>query len=218
MNWKYRQLLICLAITGIACVITLAKYPSLPDIVPVHWGIDGKPDGFQPKQYGVWLSIYFMLGISALMAIIPVLSPKAKSIEPFKETYSNLTYFIVGFMGVIQLVTLFASSSKLNMSLIIGLLVVIMLGVLGNWMSRIRPNYFMGIRTPWTLESPEVWDRTHRLAGRTMVGGAALGAILILAFQQIGPAIIIAVAGTIYPAIASYFIYKNLPESKNPIA
>jgi uncharacterized membrane protein len=209
MNPNLKNFLVTLAITAATAAYTLAVFQSLPDRIPVHFDISGQPDRWESKGTGVWLMIWMMLGIGALFAILPILSPKTKSIEEFRPTYDRLTWSIPAFMALMQLITLNAGGSGSLPQVPFGLLMCALFGYLGNVMGKVTPNYFVGIRTPWTLESPTVWERTHRFTGRASVASAILGTIIVLLGANILFAIVTALLPLLIALPYSYYLYQQ---------
>jgi uncharacterized membrane protein len=213
MNANLRLFLGCLLLTGLAAAYTAKVFPTLPDQIPVHFNAAGIPDRYEAKGSGAWLMVYIMAGMSAMFAALPFLSPKSKSIENFRKTYNILVVGIMIFMLGIHLITLSAASSGKLPPVAFGLLMCSLFGFLGNLLGKVTPNYYVGIRTPWTLESPENWERTHRFAARLAVGASILGAIIILVGGPILIAVGIVVASLIVPVGYSYLLYKQSENS-----
>lgn len=200
------SLLILIAST----VYTFIMYPKLPAQVPVHWGINGQADRFMPKEQGAFVSLWIMLGLVVLFLVLPAISPKAKSIETFRDTYDTIAFTTIGLVGYIHVIALQGSVGTIKVGNAIVLGILVMFGLLGNVLGRVKPNYFVGIRTPWTLENPKVWELTHRLAARLSVAASILGVILLFAGVQPMVCVFISVGALIFPAIYSYFIYRSL--------
>lgn len=215
MNQNLRLLIGCLILTGIAALYTLAVFPSLPDQIPVHFNAAGEPDRFDAKSTGAWLMIYVMAVMAVIFASLPFLSPKTKSIESFRKTYNWLVFGIMIFMLGIQIVTLNASNSGKLSPIGFGLLMCSFFGFLGNLLGKVTPNYYVGIRTPWTLESPENWERTHRFAARLSVGASIVAAMLILFGGSLILAMGIVISSLIVPGGYSYWLYTQSNGARN---
>lgn len=209
MNKTYRLAIVGGLMIAAVAAYTLWMFPLLPEIIPTHWGISGKADQFSPKVSGAFLGLWIMIGVYLMMLAIPKLSPKSKSIDEFRDSYDLISLIVVGLVGYIQIIALQGAVGSLRVDFAIVLGILVMFGLMGNWMGKIRPNYYMGIRTPWTLESPSVWEKTHRLAGRVIVGASVIGVLMLLIGVHPMIAVFLVVAATIYPAVLSYFIYKR---------
>lgn len=197
----------------IAAAVAVAAwlYPAMPDPVPVHWNIHGEVDGFIAKPWGVVLLPGVALLMFVIMRLIPAVSPKGYRTEPFSAVLHILQVVIVGFSSFIAIVTLlqaYGLDVRLNQLIFaaIGLLFI----VLGNYLGKLRKNFFLGIRTPWTLASDEVWSRTHRLGGWMFV---LIGAMLFAAaFFTITPGwlMLLIFTSALVPVVYSYFIYRQV--------
>lgn len=202
------SVLIGLAMTAAMFAVGLVLQPRLPEKMPMHWNAAGQVDRFGSQSEALFFTPAIALFVLLLMWGLPQLSPKGKGVEAFQDQYDTVALVIIGFMGAIHLVTLTASFQKLNVgALIIGGVSLLFVAI-GNVLGKTTRNYWMGIRTPWTLESDSVWEKTHRMAAKTMVGGGLLGALFsftpwpILALAPI-------LLGTFYPVIYSYQVYKQ---------
>lgn len=200
---------------GLAATILFVVYgfilmPHLPAKVPTHWNAAGKADQFSTPSEAIWLGVFLILGVAVLFAVIPYFAPKNKPLTAFADVYEKITYGIIGFMVVINVLILQSSLMKVDVAKIICIFVCGLFIFLGNLMGKTTRNYYVGIRTPWTLESDVVWERTHRLAARTMVAFAIAAIILILIGLNPVIGIFVATAGILIPVPYSYFLAKKL--------
>jgi uncharacterized membrane protein len=146
-------------------------WPQLPDPMPTHWGIDGRPDSWMPKPWGAFVGPLATTFVYVLMLLSPFIDPRKRNWEAFGSFYPVLKTVMTALMLFITYLAFDTAASTAQtfqpgtMLVGIGLLFV----VLGNYMPKVRSNFFVGIRTPWTLSSDDVWVRTHRLAGKLMV-------------------------------------------------
>jgi uncharacterized membrane protein len=188
---------------------------SLPAEVPLHFGIDGEPDRWGSKNTLIFLPCILPLGTYLLMIAIPRIDPK-NGVQKMGNKYNIILTVLVGFMTTISFLILNRiQGNGMSLVTILPALVGALLIILGNYMQSIKPNYFVGIRTPWTLESDIVWRKTHRLAGRLFMGGGILmvlvaltlkGFVMLITYLTIG--LSIAFISIIY----SYVAFKKLPE------
>ena len=194
-------------------LMILAVYSKLPAEVPMHWNIHGEID-----RYGSKNELFLLAGLNvflgAFMSVIAKIDPKQKNYTKFRETYDWIMIWTLGFMTAIIAVILVETMQPGTMD--ISKAICIMVGglfiVLGSMMAKIKQNFFTGIKTPWTLSSEVVWDKTQRLGGKCLV----LGGILIMgsAFLGSGEAtvfmiILVAVLVTVAPLVMSYIWYKK---------
>jgi len=189
-------------------------YPDLPNTVPMHWNSAGIPDRFADRSSLIWL-LLVALAIPLLMDILPYIDPRRHNYRYFAASYQKMKLGISGFMlfmFVLSVNTAMTPTQRLSTQLMsVGLGILFML--IGNYLGKVKNNYFVGIKTPWTLASDEVWRRTHRLGGwlfflagliTIIVGQLAKGEELFPIF--LGIILIAAFA----PIIYSYIIYRRL--------
>lgn len=210
-NIKKDWLILLLMI--ITLIVSIYLYPSLPDKMPSHWNIKGEVDAYSSKLSGV-LNINLMnIGFYFLFLILPSIDPKKQNYANFRPAYNVIRYtFHLLFVALQYIVLLSSLGYKFNVGTIVTLWVGIMFILLGNQMGRIKHNYFVGIRTPWTLADETVWVKTHRFSAPLwVVGGFIVG---ILSFFSgtvafIGLMIVIFTI-SIIPIIYSYLCFKNM--------
>jgi len=202
-----------LSLLFIAIIIAVAAYlyPSLPEQIPTHWNFQGEVDDYTPKPWGVIVLPLAAILIFIIMKLIPIVSPKGFRTDQFRDVVNIFTVTLVGFMSGIGLLVLLAASGRnvqMNEMVFAGMGLLFI--VLGNYMSKVRKNFFIGIRTPWTLASDEVWNRTHRLGGWIFV---LIGFFMFLnAFIQfpmewlIGSIVVMALV----PVVYSYVLYRKI--------
>ncbi len=204
---------ICLLAIVLHFAIVAVFYGDLPDPVPTHWNAEGVADGYTAKPWGAWLLPMITLGVFALFKVIPWMSPHGFRMESFLNVVNIMKLTFVLFMLVIGVsVVLAARGAPFDPGDVVLPGVGVLLVVLGNYMGKLRKNFFIGIRTPWTLASDEVWVRTHRLGGQIFV---LLGLVMMLSgltgWPPLGPVLIaIIVAAALIPVIYSFVIYKRL--------
>ena len=174
MNNKWFPLLFIAAML----VFSLAVYNQLPDIVPTHWNIAGEADGFSGKLEAVLFAPALSLGLLVLLNVLPNIDPRRFAYEDFQSAYRFIVNSLIAFFLFIHVLTLGAG---LGWQIEIGRAISAGVGVLfllmGEVMPRVRRNYFVGVRTPWTLSSDEVWRKTHRFSGKLFV---QLGLLMII--------------------------------------
>ena len=194
-------------------LMILAVYSKLPAEVPLHWNIHGEID-----RYGSKNELFLLAGLNiflgVFMSVMAKVDPKQKNYAKFRETYDWIIIWTLGFMtglmGVVLVETM--QPGTVDISKAVCMMVGILFIVLGSMMPKIKQNFFTGVKTPWTLSSEEVWNKTQRLGGKSLV----LGGILIMgsAFLSSGEAavfmiILVAVLVTVVPMGMSYIWYKQ---------
>jgi uncharacterized membrane protein len=204
--------LVSLVFVAVSFAVVAAFWGRLPDPMPTHWNWRGEADGFLPKPWGPLLLPLVQLGVFALFAAIPALSPRGFRVDKFGPTYARLVVLVVGFFVPFNaLVVAAALGGRIGMQRAPIVLVGALFVGLGNYLGKTTRNFYVGVRTPWTLASPEVWTRTHRLAGWlfviagfVMMAGALLvanGAVVVLA---------VTIPTVLVPVVYSYVVYKRL--------
>ena len=164
-----------LMIAAVSAAIVYA-WPQLPEVVAVHWNYRGEVDGYAPRAILWLLGPGLMACMLMLALVLPSLSPRRFEVQPFESTFYYSFGVVLGLLAYVQCLVL---ASAIGMAVPIdravpaGLLVMLVLA--GNPMGKVRRNFYLGIRTPWTLSSERVWYATHRLAARLMVGSGLLG-------------------------------------------
>ncbi|MGH7583884.1 MAG: SdpI family protein [Gemmatimonadales bacterium] len=199
-----------LAIAAAAAFGALA-YPHLPARIPTHFDLHGQPNGWSSRLVAVLITPAIGLILAAVFAVLPKIDPRRANYARFGGTYWLVVNAVVILLAAIQVVIVgkalgWAIDITRVASIGIGALFIL----LGNVMTRIRPNWFMGIRTPWTLSSDTVWRKTHRLGGVLFViagvcvvaaGFIASGMVFITTMVMLGLASLISV-------VYSYFVWK----------
>lgn len=203
----------CLALVLLSLAVALVLLPRLPDPVPTHWTAGGVADGFTPKPLGAFLGPLVMLGLWGLLQVLPRISPHSHPLTTFERTYAGFQVALLGFIALASTAGLLAAAgAPVPISRVIPVGLAVLLLVLGNALGKVTRNFFVGIRTPWTLASEEVWLRTHRLAGRLLVLASlvALGAALLSApaWLLVGPPLAAVLAAVAY----SFFLYRRLEQ------
>jgi len=199
--------LFIIAAVGVAAFL----YPSLPDPMPSHWNMHGEVDGYTSKLWGVTILPLSAILVFVVMRLIPVISPKGYRTESFANVLHIFQVTIVGFTSLVAILVLLEAKG-INVyinKVIYGALGALFI-VMGNYFGKIRKNFFLGIRTPWTLASDEVWARTHRLAGRLFV---LLGVFMLAGiFVTLQPWLLIGmiVVIALVPVVYSYLVYRRV--------
>lgn len=189
----------------VAAGASLIAYTGLPERVPVHWNISGEVDRYGSRFAVLVLVPLTMLFMWGLLRFLPRIDPLRANYARFAGTYEIIIDSVMAMMLVIHLAVLLgASGAPDSVTLVVRAAVGAMFIVMGNVMPRTRQNWFVGVRTPWTLASERVWERTHRLAGYLFV---ALGVVVILTIPlapQIGIPILAAGVAAVAAASVVY--------------
>jgi len=202
-----------IALVIVSAVVGAALYDRLPDQVPMHFDLHGKPNGFTAKRFAVVTAPAALALIGLVLLALPRISPKGYRLEPFLRTYEIIAIAAVVMTFTDVMMALWIGlGHHADVERVVNLGLGLLLVVIGNYLGKVTRNFFVGIRTPWTLASDEVWLRTHRIGGWLFVAGGAV--ILIAGF--IGPASALAVTLSVIIAIAlfltvySYVVYRRV--------
>ncbi|MFH0883506.1 MAG: SdpI family protein [bacterium] len=197
----------------------IALWSSSPEQMPVHWNWKGVPDGMGGKFEGLLAIPLLTLAIYLLMVFLPRIDPGRANYRLFSGPYIVMRLAIIAVMAAIYFIMLAAQRKPdLNIVAFVPLLIGMMFVVFGNLMGKLRPNWFVGIRTPWTLTSKLSWTRTHRAGG---IGMVVLGLVLMpLGFLKTEASFWILIIGVfgwvLFLLVYSYFIWRIDPDRVPP--
>jgi immunity protein, SdpI family len=212
-----RKLIPGLAVLAAAVAFSVWAYPHLPLRVATHFDIHGTPNGWSSRLWAVALMPAIVLGLAAMFAVLPQIDPRRANYAKFGSTYWTIANATLILTSLIQVVVLGkALGWAFDATRVAFAAVGLVLALIGNLMTRVRPNWFVGIRTPWTLSSDTVWRKTHRFGGFAFVVAG-----LIMAFAALlagAPALVWALAVVGAAALASvvysYLVWRGEQESK----
>ena len=204
----------CWGAIALMLVLTAITLPQAAEKVPIHWGFDGTPDQNAPALLTLLFIPLISIGVLLLALLLPRIDPGRENYKNFEASYWKVILaFLIYLGGFHGLICYAAAGHKVNMTSALAVMVGILLIVIGNFMGKLRPNWMIGIRTPWTLSSKRSWDKTHRL-GRwvIMFMGVATG---LIAFSPGVEAFII--VGAIWTAcLATLLVYSWLVWRADP--
>ncbi len=163
-----------LLIIAIPFIYLAFIWHALPEKVPMHWNINGDIDRYGSKTELLWVTLMLPVSLYLIMLVIPKIDPKGQ-IKKMANKYGQIKFLLTTFMSFLALFIIYSAKTRTLANpnyvlMFIGVLYII----LGNYFKTIKPNYFIGIRTPWTLENEQVWKRTHALAGKMWFTGGFL--------------------------------------------
>jgi len=167
--------IILLMLIAAAAIIGAILYPSLPDKVASHWNAAGEADGTMSKFWGVFLLPMIMAGLFLLYLIIPRVDPLRANIESFRKHYNIFWVFMFAFfIYIFGLTMVWNLGHRFNFTMTIIPAMSALLYAIGFIIEKSKRNWFVGIRTPWTLSSDIVWEKTHKLGGKLFKVAAVL--------------------------------------------
>ncbi len=186
-------------------------WERLPDPMPAHWNAAGEVDGYMSRTWGVLLLPLIGLVMLGLFLVIPHIDPLRGNIAAFRSTFNIFVTAIMAYLMYLYALTLLAGlgvpidMSRLLLPAMGGLLIGI-----GYLLTRAKRNFFIGIRTPWTLVSDSIWERTHRLGARLFV---AAGVVIVLSalLGEMGFWVVMAVVfvAALVPVVYSYLLWRR---------
>ncbi len=201
-----------LALIIIAFLVGALLYSSLPEKVPTHWNVQGEVDGWAGKDFAVFFFPLLTLGIYLLMIFLPLIDPLRKNYHRFAAAYFCLRSILVIFFVALYLFTLSAAlGAKLNINYFIIPILSLLFVVIGIFLPKIKKNYFVGIKTPWTLHSEETWNKTHQFAGKTFIAAGLISLLGLVFFKYIFWIVIFStVTAAVLSVVYSYFVFRKI--------
>jgi len=200
------------ALSALASVLAA---PALPARVVTHWNASGVPDGTMAKPFALAFVPALTAVLLAVFAAIPRIDPLRENVEAFRPQYDWFVVLFAGYMLAVHLGTLaFNLGYRFDFTRFVLAAVAVLFYYVGVVLDHAEPNWFVGIRTPWTLSDPEVWARTHALGSRLFKLSAVVALVGLLfgryaVYFLLVPALATAVVTVAY----SYYAYRHLDET-----
>ena len=212
MTTRLTTIVVLVLIVG-ATLAGALLWNQLPDPMASHWDVNDQVNGYMSRFWGVYLMPLITIGMFLLFLIIPNIDPLKANIAQFRETFNLFIAFMVGFMVYIHVLTLRWNLGYTEIGISKGMLPAmgLLFFIIGSLLRKAKRNWFIGIRTPWTLSSDHVWNEIHRIGGILfMVSGAiaVVGGFFggMVAFWSI----MVPVFGTsIFLVVYSYVLYQR---------
>jgi len=194
-----------------ALAASLVLYPSLPSRMPTHWNLHGQVDGWSDKSWGAFLVPVIMTVFVFFIVAGQWISPLNFKVEPFRDSFNYLLVIAAALVAYLHGVMLWAAlhpDADVGRWLMVGIFVFF--AWLGNLLGKTRRNFWVGIRTPWTLASERVWIATHRKGAWIISGTGLVGAVA--AWLGVSPAacLVLLVIGLLIPVVYSFWLSKKL--------
>ena len=187
-------------------------YNNLPNIIPIHWNINGQIDRYSPKNIAIFIFPIITLIMVIILRLSQYIDPKKARYETFKKEWEIMQTVITAFMVYIYFIIIYLSlnqSQKIEPLLFIGMGALFI--IIGNYLGKIRQNYMIGFKLPWTIANEDVWNKTNRLGGYMFV---IFGIIFLLeAYFLWNSAYVIFLFMLLVifvPIIYSYLLYKKI--------
>lgn len=217
-----RPLAISLAIVAAMTAASVWAWPRLGETpMPIHYGLHG-PDGFAPASVALWVLPGVALTLSLLLGVMPGVMPKKGRLERSAVGYQSVWLAVVALLAVSHGVGIASAlGAPVNAARLVAIAAGVILVVFGNVMGKLRYNFVVGVRNPWTLASERVWDQTHRFLGPWFVGWgvlvAAVGLIVPSPLAGVDPATVVIIAGALVVTVLS-LVYAYLAARRSGAA
>jgi len=212
---------LCWGIAITTLIISCFTLSTVPEgmQLPIHWNIEGKVDRYSEASYALFIPPAVMFFVLGVLSLLKWLEPRKENLKQSTPAVSAITFAITLFMlvlegGYIAIV----NGLDVPMGKLITFSVGLLFMVIGNYLSKTRSNFFIGIRTPWTLSSDDVWQKTHRLGSKLMVfaGGIISLSCWFISANAHGKVILITVIpAAVIPTIYSWWLWKQEQTKQN---
>lgn len=210
-SWKLDGLLIAIILGSM--IFGAVNYGSLPEQVPSHWNFQGEVDGYSSRLWGAFGIPLLNAALFVAFLFIPRLDPRKEKYSLFTGPYKAFRLVLHLFFAALHVLVISAAKgAAVNFNLLMPMGIGILFITIGNYLGKVQWNYFMGIKTPWTLENETVWRKTHRMAGPLWVAAGLASFASALIDGEIGPIIFFAslAIATVVPMVYSFIIYKKI--------
>jgi uncharacterized membrane protein len=205
--------LLALGMIGLALAGTWAVYPRLPDRIPTHWNFQGEVDGWGPRWWAAWALPALMVAMLVFFWALPWLSPRKFEVGSFQATYEVIGLLVLALFGFLHAVAISqALDEGLDVKRFLYGGLCLFFALMGNVMGRVRRNFYVGVRVPWTIASERVWNDTHRFTAWLWTGAGAAGlACVVAGWPVVGMGLVLAMLPV--PVAYSLWRYKALEKA-----
>ncbi|GAB4332179.1 MAG: SdpI family protein [Flammeovirgaceae bacterium] len=195
-------------VMSIPFLLLFFLWNQIPDNIPTHYGFDGKPDRWNNKSTLLWFIPVLTFFIYALFWAIPKIDPKLQK-ESMGNKYNHIKLIVMILISSISSLFIYSSANQgIAVFSLLTSIICAFIMLLGNYLPTVKPNYFIGIRTPWTLSNEDNWLKTHRVGGRIYLIGGFVCLILNLVFPKMSVVFLITLIGIlILPVFYSFYVY-----------
>lgn len=216
-NKKIRKIhLVIIGIIVLSFAIGLYFYPQMSDKVASHWDVEGNANGYMSKFWGLFLMPIISVGIFLFFLLLPKIDPLKKNIDKFRKYFDYFILLFISFLFYLFLLTIFWNLGwRFNMAQVLSPAFGFLFLYLGFLLGKAQRNWFIGIRTPWTLSNDKVWERTHEVGAKLFKASGIIiflglflpDYFLLFVFIPLGITVI-------YTVGFSYFEYQKLYKKK----
>lgn len=195
---------------AIDLAVALAFWRQLPERVPIHWGMDGRPNGWASRTFAAFGIPLLAILLWGFMVWVPRIDPRYTNITRFRPSYDATVAATIAFVVVVHLAALGVSLGwPFRIDTVVSVAMGALLIVIGNLLPRARPNFTFGVRTPWTIEDARVWARSNRIGGYLLVaaGTVTIGAAFLPGAWPVTVALIATTVAAFGAVIFSYLAW-----------
>jgi uncharacterized membrane protein len=195
----------------------LPTWNIFPDTIATQFDAGGNPIGYSSKAFALLLVPAVNLIIYPILLVLPRIDPRKRNYEMFNDKYRIIRVVLHTFYTLVfGLLCAYALGYKFDMGMIIIYAVLLLFLILGNYLGNIRSNYFIGIRTPWTLSNEEVWRKTHRFTAKLWVAVSLIAMIIYpVVPKHAATVVVFMMVMALVPVIYSYVIWKKVGAPEN---
>ncbi len=209
-------LVISILLIFIAVAFSAAIYGRLPEQMASHWNASDQVNGYMSRFWGAFLMPIISAGMLVLFLVIPGIDPMKDNIKKFRDVFNVFIALIIAFMLYIHILTLLYNlgyALRISLAMIPGLAIIFIFA--GIMMGKAKRNYFIGIRTPWTLANDTVWDETHKLGSKLFIGAGAFSLLGIFLGENGFWLMMILLGGAgLIPVVYSYVLFTRIANQK----
>lgn len=203
--------LLAAAIVLLSFITAVYFQPMLPERVATHWNFEGKADGFSDSASGAYFVPILMLGMLVLFIALPSLDPMKKNYAAFRKEYDGMIAMLIGFMYYVYALTIAINLGwQLSIAQWLAPAFACLFYYMGVLLGKAKQNWFVGIKTPWTLSSKAVWDKTHALGSKLFKAAGAV-ALVGIVFPEWGlmACVAVALATAVITIVYSYLEFQK---------
>jgi len=211
-----KSMIAVLAIVLLSFVIGAYLYPQMPDRMASHWNAEGKVDGYMPKCWGLFLMPMISAGLALLFFVIPRIDPLKQNVASFRKYFDTFIVLLMLFLFYLHMLTIawsFGFAFSMIQAMVPGFAALFFYA--GIMLDHAKRNWFIGVRTPWTMSSDVVWSKTNKLGGKLFKISAVLTLIGIF-FEAYAIYIMLVpiLLSTVYVILYSYFEFQKQTRKK----
>jgi uncharacterized membrane protein len=210
ISWPIFGIQLCIVASMLIAGFLL--WDSLPEMMPSHWNLEGEIDAYMEKSTWIWIFPGITLLLVLMFPFFSRIDPKKEKYELFRRPWLILQMVFVGFFAYLYFVSLYLTlNPEISITGFVFGGMGVMFILIGNYLGKVRQNWFLGIRTPWTLDNEEVWNKTQRLAGWLfLIAGLVVFAEAFIQWQIAWVMGVVIAVAVIVPVVYSYLLHRKI--------